>query len=110
MFDDYVRYPESRQEYWRQKAESHESMFIAEPNITHRALARWEDLGLLRGVITQNIDGLHQRAGSRHVLELHGTAMEIACLDCDYRTPADPLVRTFRCRKSFPCAPNVMVC
>ena len=106
MFDDYVRYPESRQEYWRQKAESHESMFNALPNITHRALARWEELGLLRGVITQNIDGLHQRAGSRRVLELHGTAMEIACLDCDYRTPADPLVREFLKTQSVPLCPE----
>ncbi len=105
-FDDFVRFADARQEYWRQKSESHESMFTAEPNITHRALARWEELGLLRGVITQNIDGLHQRAGSRAVLELHGTAMEIACLDCSYRTPADPLVREFLKTQTVPECPE----
>ena len=106
LFDDFVRYADSRLEYWRQKSESHEAMFLAEPNITHRALARWEGLGLLRGVITQNIDGLHQRAGNRQVLELHGTAMEIACLDCEYRTPADPLVREFLETQTVPRCPE----
>ena len=105
-FDDFLRYPESRLEYWRQKAEAQKSMFLAEPNTTHRVLARWEELGLLRGVMTQNIDGLHQRAGSRDVWELHGTAMEIACLDCSYRTPADPLVRGFLETQTVPECPE----
>ena len=76
-FDDFLRDADSRYEYWRQKAESHRDFFDAAPNIAHRALARWESTGCLRGVITQNIDGLHQAAGSRSVLELHGTAREI---------------------------------
>ena len=80
-FDDFVRSAESRREYWRQKAESHQDFYAAQPNIAHKALSRWESRGWLRGVITQNIDGLHQVAGSRSVLELHGTAREIGCLD-----------------------------
>ncbi len=94
-FDEFLRSPAARREYWRQKAEAHDGMVRAQPNVAHRTLARWEEIGKLRGVITQNIDGLHQLAGSRRVLELHGTAREVACLDCGWRTDADPLVRQF---------------
>ena len=54
----------------------------AEPNAAHRALARLEERGTLRAVITQNIDGLHQAAGSRRVLELHGNTTRIRCMNC----------------------------
>ncbi len=54
----------------------------AKPNAGHRALARWEARGTLAAVLTQNIDGLHQAAGSRSVLELHGTTLKNSCLRC----------------------------
>lgn len=94
-FDDFLRRPQARYEYWRQKAEAHADFWKAKPNITHTALANWESAGTLRGVITQNIDGLHQLAGSQSVLELHGTAREVMCLDCGKRVDADTLVREF---------------
>lgn len=94
-FDDFMSNPEARYEYWRQKAEAHRDFADAEPNITHQTLANWEQSGQLRGIVTQNIDGLHQAAGSRDVLELHGTAREVACMDCDWREPADPWVQHF---------------
>ena len=53
-----------------------------EPNITHRVLARWEEEGRLSAVVTQNIDGLHQKAGSRNVLELHGSVLRNYCQRC----------------------------
>jgi NAD-dependent deacetylase len=53
-----------------------------EPNITHRVLAEWEKAGKLSAVITQNIDGLHQKAGSKHVLELHGSVLRNHCMKC----------------------------
>jgi len=53
-----------------------------EPNITHRVLAKWEEAGKLSAVVTQNIDGLHQRAGSRRVYELHGSVLRNYCLRC----------------------------
>lgn len=53
-----------------------------EPNITHRVLARWEQEGRLSAVVTQNIDGLHQKAGSRHVYELHGSVQRNYCTRC----------------------------
>ena len=54
----------------------------AEPNDAHRALAQLEDEGKLSAIVTQNIDGLHQKAGSRCVLELHGSAWRNYCMDC----------------------------
>ncbi len=53
-----------------------------EPNVTHKVLARWEAEGKLSAVITQNIDGLHQKAGSRNVLELHGSVLRNYCTCC----------------------------
>ena len=53
-----------------------------EPNVTHKVLARWEREGKLLAVVTQNIDGLHQKAGSRNVLELHGSVLRNYCTRC----------------------------
>lgn len=53
-----------------------------EPNITHRVLAKWEEQGKLSAVVTQNIDGLHQKAGSRNVCELHGSVLRNYCVRC----------------------------
>ena len=53
-----------------------------EPNVTHRVLARWEQENKLDAVVTQNIDGLHQKAGSRRVYELHGSVLRNFCEDC----------------------------
>ncbi len=54
----------------------------AEPNAAHKALAKLEDLGKLKAVVTQNIDGLHQKAGSKKVYELHGTIAKNNCMKC----------------------------
>ena len=53
-----------------------------EPNVTHKVLARWEREGKLSAVVTQNIDGLHQKAGSRKVYELHGSVLRNYCMNC----------------------------
>lgn len=59
----------------------------AQPNDGHHALARLEQAGLVRGVLTQNVDGLHSRAGSRDVVELHGSLREAECVHCAVRVP-----------------------
>jgi NAD-dependent deacetylase len=59
----------------------------AQPNAAHRALAELERQGRLSGVITQNTDGLHQKAGSETVIELHGSSHAVLCLDCGQRFP-----------------------
>lgn len=60
-----------------------------EPNITHRTFAKWEQEGKLHAVVTQNIDGLHQKAGSRCVYELHGSVLRNYCLRCSKSYPAE---------------------
>lgn len=73
---------QARCRYWLYKKETYADFAQARPNAAHLALARLETEGRLLGVITQNIDGLHQEAGSRTVLELHGTNRRVDCLDC----------------------------
>ena len=72
---------------WRMLAEMLEILERAAPNPAHRGIAELESRGLLRSVITQNVDGLHQAAGSRGVIELHGSARELVCLSCPNRYP-----------------------
>ncbi len=60
-----------------------------EPNITHKVLARWEAEGKLSAVVTQNIDGLHQKAGSKRVYELHGSVLRNYCVRCRKFYPAE---------------------
>ncbi|QDV91033.1 NAD-dependent protein deacetylase [Phycisphaerae bacterium RAS2] len=88
MFDDFVNDPEERRRFWEIRCEMMPSFFSAIPNAGHLALAELERRGKLLGVITQNIDELHQRAGSRRVVEIHGTAMTVHCLACDKRWAA----------------------
>ena len=60
-----------------------------EPNITHKCLAKWEQEGKLSAVVTQNIDGLHQKAGSKRVYELHGSVLRNYCTRCRKFYPAE---------------------
>ena len=64
----------------------------AEPNDGHRAVAELEELGWIRAVVTQNVDGLHQRAGSRDVVEVHGSLREAECIHCGVRVPMEVAV------------------
>ena len=101
-FDEFLASAEGRYEYWRQKVEMHREFGTAMPNYGHQVLAGWEAMGSIRGVITQNIDGLHQMAGSRRVLELHGTARQASCLDCAARFDIEPLVAQFAAEDRVP--------
>jgi NAD-dependent deacetylase len=105
-FDEFLASAAGRQEYWRQKCEMHAEFRAAQPNAGHRVLARWQAAGRLRGVITQNIDGLHQMSGSAGVLELHGTAREAGCLDCRERYDIEPFVAQFLETHKPPCCPS----
>lgn len=68
----------------------------AEPNNAHKSLARLEKMGKLSCVITQNIDGLHQRAGSRNVIELHGTAEEFYCSSCQRDAASSEVIEAIK--------------
>lgn len=82
MFHEFVANEADRIEYWRQKVSMWPEIRDAMPNDGHRAFKRLADDGRLAGMITQNIDGLHQKAGLQDVLELHGTTVNVVCLDC----------------------------
>jgi NAD-dependent SIR2 family protein deacetylase len=76
------RDPETRRRYWARSAVGFERFFASAPNTGHLALAELERAGVVTGVITQNVDGLHHAAGSRRVIELHGALKRVVCLDC----------------------------
>lgn len=78
-YESFVNHPER---FWEMAKELHPTLENAEPNPAHYALAELERLGKCRAVITQNIDNLHQRAGSTDVLELHGTHRSGHCMSC----------------------------
>lgn len=105
-FDDFLRSPEARAEYWRQKTITHHEFSAAKPNRGHQVLADWERRGIIRGIITQNIDGYHQQAGSENVLELHGTAREVSCLACARRWSADGWVAWYELHQRAPDCPE----
>lgn len=74
----------------------------AEPNKAHRALAKLESEGKLKAVITQNIDGLHQKAGSRNVFELHGSVLRNYCMDCGEYYDLDYIMDDSNCEDNIP--------
>ena len=87
----YVSDPELRARSWQNRLTS--SMWGAEPNAGHRALVDLERSGRMDLLVTQNIDGLHQKAGSdpERIVEIHGTSLEVMCLRCGDRQPAEPV-------------------
>ena len=81
----YLRRPEYFFRFYREKM----LPLGFEPNITHKVLAKWEQEGKLSAVVTQNIDGLHQKAGSKRVYELHGSVLRNYCVRCGKFYPAE---------------------
>jgi len=81
---DFMENELTRRAYWERRLESYPDLLAAQPNPAHRALVDIERAGRLSAIVTQNIDGLHQRAGStaERVVELHGSAHRIACTNC----------------------------
>lgn len=73
---------DDRRRYWAGGEMGWAHFASRTPNAGHRALAAWEAAGGLTGIVTQNVDGLHQKAGSARVVELHGTGRRVACLSC----------------------------
>src|SRR3954466_4452477 len=82
-FQEFVSGPDAQQRYWARSHVGWGRMRRAEPNAGHRALARMAAAGRLHGLITQNVDGLHEAAGSPDVVALHGRISEVICLRCD---------------------------
>ena len=88
--------PAARQRYWARSHLGWRHIARATPNRGHHAVADLQRRGLLSGIITQNVDGLHQQAGARDVIELHGSLGRVICLGCGERTPRDELDQRLR--------------
>ena len=82
QYDSFVRDAAARRRYWARASRGWARVAEARPNAGHRALARLEAVGYVAGLVTQNVDGLHQRAGSRRVVDLHGRLDCVVCLGC----------------------------
>ena len=93
-FAQFTRSAQQRRRYWARSARGWSTVARAEPNITHHAVAQLEASGVVAGVITQNVDGLHQAAGSQRVVELHGALRRVVCLECGHRSSRGALQRT----------------
>lgn len=93
-FDEFMGSKASRIEYWRQRLEMEKGLTHARPNRGHMAMAAMADAGYLTGVITQNIDGLHQASGIPEdiIIELHGNARRIRCMSCQKLTTWDKII------------------
>ena len=83
-FNEFMSSRESRIRYWEQRLDMEKSLSVAKPNLGHRSIARLHEIGKLKTLITQNIDGLHQASGipEKNIIELHGNTRRIRCMSC----------------------------
>jgi NAD-dependent SIR2 family protein deacetylase len=93
VHDAFIRSAAVRRRYWARSTLGWQQFSAAAPNAAHRALRDLERAGVVRGIITQNVDGLHGAAGSHTVVELHGALREVRCLDCHAAGPRAALQR-----------------
>jgi NAD-dependent deacetylase len=103
-FDEFLASEVKRIEYWEYKSEGAAQFLDARPNATHRAIAELEQLGRLQAVVTQNIDGLHQAAGSSDdkVIEVHGTNRQVECVRCGETSDPRPALERFARERACP--------
>jgi NAD-dependent SIR2 family protein deacetylase len=88
--------PAARQRYWARAHIGWRRIGAAQPNAGHRAVAALQHAGVVGGIITQNVDGLHQAAGARDIIEIHGTLARVVCLECGARSTRDGLDERLR--------------
>ncbi|MCU1657734.1 MAG: Sir2-family regulator protein [Pseudonocardiales bacterium] len=86
-YHSFVTDPAARQRYWARSYVGWRQIVDARPNAGHHAVAAFESADLLCGIVTQNVDGLHQAAGAREVVELHGGLDRTLCVECGHRAP-----------------------
>ena len=102
----YLKDQTIREKVWRGRLES--PVWSAQPSAGHHSLVKFEASGKLKALITQNIDGLHQIAGSdpTRVIEIHGTIWEVMCLSCTYRAPMSEVLTRLRTGEVDPDCPD----
>jgi NAD-dependent SIR2 family protein deacetylase len=93
----FTRDPRARRRYWARSHLGWRTIARAAPNVGHRAVADLQRLGLLRGIVTQNVDGLHQAGGASGVIELHGSLDRVICLGCGLLSLRERLDQRLRC-------------
>ena len=83
-FDEFMSSEESRIRYWEQRLDMEKSLSVAKPNKGHMSIAKLHELGILKALITQNIDGLHEASGipKEKIIELHGNTRRVRCMSC----------------------------
>jgi NAD-dependent SIR2 family protein deacetylase len=96
QYQTFLHSPDVRRRYWARSFVGWPRMDAASPNPAHEALARLEQVGHIHAVITQNVDGLHQRAGSKRVIDLHGSLAFVVCLECGRRSSRTSLQQRIR--------------
>jgi NAD-dependent deacetylase len=103
-FQNFMASEQSRATYWQMATEMYDSIKNARPNPAHLAIAELERLNKLDLIITQNIDGLHFKAGNSEpkVIELHGTALHVSCLNCGRRYDREAIQERLRQGESAP--------
>lgn len=95
-YQEFVGHESARRRYWARSLTGWERVARARPNAAHAALARLETAGFVHTLVTQNVDGLHQCAGSRAVIDLHGRLDAVECLGCGARTARSALQERLR--------------
>jgi len=93
MYQEFLATPQARRRYWARAMLGWPRVRIAQPNKAHLALAMLQQRERMSGLITQNVDTLHDQAGSHDVIELHGSLHRVLCLDCQLRSQRDAIQR-----------------
>ncbi|CAL8305890.1 unnamed protein product [Merluccius merluccius] len=111
QYGEFVRSAKCRQRFWARNYVGWPQFSSHEPNAAHKILHRWEELGKLHWLVTQNVDALHSKAGQKRLTELHGCAHRVICLGCGTVTQREELQRRFRSlnpgfRAEAPAAPD----
>jgi len=101
---EFVASEAAREEYWRYKGETWKIIREAEPNPAHRALVDFARAGRLELLVTQNVDGLHERSGfpAERLVNIHGSDSEVVCIDCGAREPRAPAQRAWEAGTAVP--------
>lgn len=103
QYQDFISSEYARQRYWARSMIGWPRFQQAQPSTTHRVLTELENAGYIHHLVTQNVDGLHQRAGSRRVIDLHGRLDTVECLDCKQSLPRAQMQSLLRARNAdFP--------
>lgn len=109
LFQTFLGDDRARQRYWAGSHLGWQQFSAAEPNLGHRTLADLESAGRITGVVTQNVDGLHLRAGSRRVVDIHGSMDRVRCLTCGQLYARDDIATRLACANPWLDSPERIV-